>query len=113
MRELTRLEIAAMWLWGAEYAKGGLGAIEFYERLTTSRRDTVKRFLEQLDAAPSFQGPALTEDYWCGCKRTATWKRCVFHVGLDHDEEPPTRTEQRKQKARAKVRRLRSKGGKR
>lgn len=40
-----------MWLWREEYARGGLGAIEFYQRLDPSRQRLVGEFLAKLDAA--------------------------------------------------------------
>lgn len=59
-RELTRGEVVAMWLWGAEYAKSGLGAIEWFRRLSASRRDTVLRFLRQYEHSRQLEfGPTL------------------------------------------------------
>jgi len=48
---LTREEIVAMWLWGAEYAAQRGGAIEWWEGLSPSRKRSVREFLAQLDEA--------------------------------------------------------------
>lgn len=38
-------------------------------------------------------GEMVTERYWCGCVRESRWvPRCARHVGLEHDEEPPSQT---------------------
>ncbi len=51
MRDLTRSEVVAMWLWGFEYARSGLGAIEWYEQLTPSRVRLVADFIGEYETA--------------------------------------------------------------
>ncbi len=51
MVELTRREVVAMWLWSAEYAKSGLGAVEWHHRLSPIRRRNVDDFIAQYEAA--------------------------------------------------------------
>jgi len=51
MAELTKQETAAMWLWGEEYAKGGLSAKEFYARLPHERRQLIDAMLRQIAEA--------------------------------------------------------------
>lgn len=49
-RDPNRRELVAMWIWSTEYAKGGLGAVEFYERLNEARKrqinECIKQFME-------------------------------------------------------------------
>jgi hypothetical protein len=53
MRDPTPEEVAAMWLYGAEYARQNLGIIDWYARLDASRRETVQRFVTAMRAALS------------------------------------------------------------
>ncbi len=55
MRELTRREVVAMWLWSAEYAKVGIGAIEWYERLSPSRKRNVEDLIKQYEKARALE----------------------------------------------------------
>lgn len=50
-RNPNRRELVAMWIWGAEYARGGLGAVEFYERLNESRKRQIAECIKQFEAA--------------------------------------------------------------
>lgn len=50
-RELNPEEVAAMWLYGAEYAKSGRSAIEWWKRLDESRKRVVRDFVEQMRRA--------------------------------------------------------------
>lgn len=52
MDELTKAEVAATWLFGAEYARSGLSAIDFYACLPQSRRNLVGDMLCAIDRAP-------------------------------------------------------------
>ena len=53
MRDLTQQEVAAMWLWGAEYARTGLSAIDFYRQLDASRKRVVAEMVDEIvNAAP-------------------------------------------------------------
>ena len=51
MRDLTREEVVAMWLWGAEYAASGLSAIEWHSRLDASRHALILDFINQYERA--------------------------------------------------------------
>ena len=51
MRDLTRNEVVAMWLWHNEYAAQGGGAIEWYARLTKSEKRIVADFVSQYEVA--------------------------------------------------------------
>ena len=53
MRNLTKPEVVAMWLWGKEYANSGLGAVEWYERLNSYRKHLVDDFMAAYDVAPA------------------------------------------------------------
>ena len=55
-RPLTSAEVAAMWLYGAEYAKSGLSAIDYYKQLSNSRRAVVADFVEQMRDAFAREG---------------------------------------------------------
>lgn len=55
-RELRSEEVVAMWLWGAEYAKGELSAIDFYRRLSESRKEMVDHFLAEIRKAEARRG---------------------------------------------------------
>ena len=48
MRELTRYERGAMWLYHNEYAEGGLGAIEFWKKLGKYEKNTVRRMVKDI-----------------------------------------------------------------
>ena len=50
-RDLTQHEIAAQWMYGSEYAKGGLSAIEFWSRLDARRRDLMREMVQEINAA--------------------------------------------------------------
>lgn len=50
MRELTRQERAAMWIYRYDYANSGLSAIEFYKRLPCERKAGVDEMLRELDS---------------------------------------------------------------
>ncbi len=43
--EITQQEKAAMWLYHSEYAKLGLGAVEFYKRLGQYEKNNVDRMI--------------------------------------------------------------------
>lgn len=49
--ELTKCEVAAMWLYGADYAKTGMGAIEWWKQLDASRRRVVQDFVARIEKA--------------------------------------------------------------
>jgi len=51
-RKLIRRECAAMWLYREEYAKSGLGAIEFYKRLSSYDKRTVDKMIDEIMKAP-------------------------------------------------------------
>jgi hypothetical protein len=61
MRELTRHEVVAMWLWSAEYARSGVGAIEWFKRLPEHRRRNVEDFVKQYDEAAQRDAGASPE----------------------------------------------------
>lgn len=44
--------VAAMWLYGAEYAAQGGGSMDFWDRLDESRKRICRDFLERLKAVP-------------------------------------------------------------
>lgn len=50
---LNKREIAAMWIYGSEYAASGAGAIDFYAHvLTDAKRRIIEKFLAELSEAP-------------------------------------------------------------
>lgn len=51
MRDLTQCEVAAMWLYGAEYAKSGLSAMDWWKQLSNSRREVVRRMVAEITEA--------------------------------------------------------------
>lgn len=51
-RTPTKYEIAAMWLYGEDYAVSGLSIYDFFDRLSPSRRDNVVRMVDEILAAP-------------------------------------------------------------
>jgi hypothetical protein len=55
MRETTKCERAAMWMYGHEYALAGIGAIEFWRRLDERRKDLIRDMVRQLDACEVFE----------------------------------------------------------
>jgi len=52
MVTLTKQEVAAMWLYHAEYAELKLGAVEYYRGLTPSDKKTVQRMIDEIAEAP-------------------------------------------------------------
>ena len=44
--------VAAMWLWGAAYAKSGLGSMGFWDRLPEREKQLCRDLVEQIEAAP-------------------------------------------------------------
>jgi len=58
VREPTREERAAMWLYHGEYARSGLGAIEFWKGLSGYAKRNVERMVEEiLKAKPARKTP--------------------------------------------------------
>jgi hypothetical protein len=60
MRDLTQCEVAAMWLWGFEYSRQSLGAIEFYAGLDARRKSMCRDFVGRIteaDPTPPEGGP--------------------------------------------------------
>jgi len=55
-RELFRVEVVAIWLWGGEYARSGLSAIEWYRNLAPFQKNLVADFMRQYEAAASREG---------------------------------------------------------
>jgi hypothetical protein len=51
MRPLNIEEVCAMWLWGKEYAEGGLGAVEFYKSLSNYRKHIIDDFVKDIKRA--------------------------------------------------------------
>ncbi len=58
MRNLTRNEVVAMWLWSKEYAAQGGGAIEWYRDMPASRVRIVADFIVQYETAREHDAPA-------------------------------------------------------
>jgi hypothetical protein len=50
-RELAPGEVAAMWLYGAEYAASGLSAVDWYAQLSDGRRNVVTLFVDSMREA--------------------------------------------------------------
>lgn len=50
-RDPNRRELIAMWIWGREYAAGGLGAVEFYRRLNESRKRQIAECIKRFESA--------------------------------------------------------------
>ncbi len=50
IRKLTQQERAAMWLYHAEYAKSGIGAIEFYKQLGQYQKNRVDEMIADVVA---------------------------------------------------------------
>lgn len=53
MDQLTQSEVAAMWLFGAEYAASGLSAFDFYRSLSDFKADLVSRMVSEVNNARS------------------------------------------------------------
>lgn len=49
--ELTKYEVAAMWLFHDLYAQLGLSAIEFWQNIGKSKQDLVRKMVEEIEAA--------------------------------------------------------------
>jgi hypothetical protein len=60
MRELTPDEVAAMWIYGAEYARSGMSATEWRKHLSDSRRAIVADFVTEMRAALGLEGSVAT-----------------------------------------------------
>lgn len=56
MDDLTPGEVAAMWLYGAEYARTGLSAVDFYASLSPSRKEIVAGFVTEMRDALKREG---------------------------------------------------------
>jgi hypothetical protein len=52
MSELTKQEVATMWVYADEYSKQTRGIKDFYLLLSESRKRNIERFLHELDEAP-------------------------------------------------------------
>lgn len=50
-RNPSRRELIAMWIWSSEYARSGLGAVEFYERLNDARKRQIEACIKQFEEA--------------------------------------------------------------
>lgn len=53
MRELTQQEQAAMWLYADEYAQSSYSAIEFYEQLYPSAKETIDHMIFEICKPPN------------------------------------------------------------
>lgn len=53
IRELTKQERAAIWLYGREYAESNLGAIDFYRRLGKYQRSCIETMISDIEGAKS------------------------------------------------------------
>lgn len=51
IRKLTAHEIAAMWMFGEEYADLGIGAIAYWMGLSTLDKNNIKRMVKEIAAA--------------------------------------------------------------
>lgn len=51
MRELTRAEVVAMWLWDCAYSRQAKSAIDWCASLSPHRRGNVEDFITQYEAA--------------------------------------------------------------
>jgi hypothetical protein len=49
---LDKYEVAAMWLYHEDYAAAAVGAVKFWERLGTYRRNRVVEMVDEILAAP-------------------------------------------------------------
>lgn len=49
--QLTPEEVAAMWIYGDEYSRSGLSAIDWWKQLGDVRRQIVSDFVEQMQRA--------------------------------------------------------------
>ena len=52
MRELTKCERMTMLVFGADYAKSSLSAIDYYARLSDGRKAEVRRWVNEILEAP-------------------------------------------------------------
>jgi len=60
MRDVSRRELVAMWIWSEEYSKQKLGAIEWYRGLPANRKAIVDDFIQQYERARERDMPAET-----------------------------------------------------
>lgn len=51
-RALTKQEIAAMWLYGDDYARRGIGAIAYYKLLSEFKKNNIDRMIKEISEAP-------------------------------------------------------------
>ena len=51
IRDLTAHEIAAMWMFGEEYAELGIGAIAYWKGLSTLDKNNIKRMVKEIAEA--------------------------------------------------------------
>ena len=52
MEQLTKEELAAMWIYSSEYSRQRLGVVEWWKQQPDSRHEDVRRFLRTLAEAP-------------------------------------------------------------
>lgn len=45
---ITKEVIAARWMWGAEYSRQNGGQVDFYERLTPSRKKLCRKMVDMI-----------------------------------------------------------------
>jgi hypothetical protein len=55
MRDLTKVERAAMWLYNDEYGASRLGAIEFWADLSNYRQNNVRQMIHDIEACQTFE----------------------------------------------------------
>jgi hypothetical protein len=55
MRGLTKVEVAAMWRYSDEYARSGLGAIEFWKRLPNHKKSLAREMINEIEKCPIFE----------------------------------------------------------
>lgn len=55
MSELTKCELAAMWLFGDVYAPSGLSARDFWKQLEPSKKQLVRDMIRSLDECDRFE----------------------------------------------------------
>jgi len=51
-QKLTKYEVAAMWLYGEDYAQSGLSAAAYWSRLSSAHQNTVIRMVDEILEAP-------------------------------------------------------------
>lgn len=61
MRELTKQELVAMWFYGAEYARSGLSAVDWWKQLDASRQGAVNRFIAEYDRIAAHPVPGARD----------------------------------------------------